>query len=87
MLTRPGAPGLMVNPLESLKLAEIQLDTLLHVANERGALDATAGQVGRVLEEVLERASVTYTRSASSVSLSNDSTCRVHGAQQAGDTD
>lgn len=63
-----GAPGLMVKPLESLKIAEIQLDTLLHVASERGSLDAQAGQVGRVLEDVLERAGETYTRSASSVS-------------------
>jgi hypothetical protein len=58
----------MVKLLESLKIAEIQLDTLLHVASERGSLDAQAGQVGRVLEDMLERAGETYTRSASSVS-------------------
>ena len=58
----------MAEPLDSLKIAEIQLDTLLHVASERGTADAQAGQIGAVLDELLWRAADTYKRTRSNVS-------------------
>lgn len=64
------APGAYVPHLAKLNLSEIQLDNLLHVVSERGGVEARAGgkDVAKAWSDIVEKASLMYTRGATDVS-------------------
>lgn len=67
MAERSGAPSLVVAPLEQLKLAEIQLDTLLHIVTERSSVDLPLGRLSAVIDLYRDRVEAMYSRTATDV--------------------
>lgn len=63
-----GAPGLYALHLKKLSLSEIQLDNLLHVVSERGALEAHAAGIA-LWQDHADRATDMYGRSVTDVSI------------------
>lgn len=64
-----GAPSLVPEILEQLKLAEIQLDTLLHIYTERASVDVPLSQARAVFDSYKERVEYMYHKTATDVSL------------------
>lgn len=68
-LTRTGAPSLISTHVNKLQPTEIQLDTLLHIFSERGALDALLGQSIAVLTMYGDKAEAMYKKTSTDVRL------------------
>ncbi|GMK53932.1 hypothetical protein CspeluHIS016_0105180 [Cutaneotrichosporon spelunceum] len=79
-----GAPALYEPHLKQLSLSEIQLDNLLHVVSERGALEAHAAGIS-LWQELESRATDMYGRSVTDLpnyikqALQHETYSKVHG--------
>lgn len=80
-----GAPVLYAPHLKKLSLSEIQLDNLMHVVSERGALEAHAVGIS-LWQELADRATDMYGRSVTDVSyekcVGTDSSCQTTSSRR-----